>query len=531
MTPAAWAAGLGWWIAAGKVILFSVGNATFLADRPAADLAWVYLGLAGLAACGAPALAAWLERRTPGHALGWLLLAAVPPVLAAALGVAADLPGAALALLILAHLYGIATEIAFWLVAGAWLPPPELRRATVWICLAAALGGCAGGLAAERLLIFGASTALSLGMLLALGGAGLWLAAGVRALRESSSTASVPDEDGPPSTAASWAEILAHPLGPPLGAAMFLLTLVWSLTEFLCLGRYQELLIEQANYTPEDFGRWLALLFAVLQLVECLGILLLAGPVTRLAPPSVRSALFPLGALVTLLLLAPDLHLLWPVLLAHAYTEAVSNALFDPVHASNVAAVPARLQSRLRAFADGICYPLGMAAGALILLAAPATDDAPQLILLLATSGAILFLGVGLFTGAMIGPSLLSELGLTTEVGSRPSRAVLRTARRALDPWSRRASLRDALLAARDRSAERDEVRRRVDRADRRAVRTAFVLARRCDPEGPTPRLEAMLDARSPERRALAAEALLSLPLRGLFRPFVPALRRRYLPR
>ena len=64
--------------------------------------------------------------------------------------------------------------------------------------------------------------------------------------------------------------------------------------------------------------------------------------------------------------------------------------------------------------------------------------------------------------------------------------------------------------------------------ADRRALRTAFALARRCDPGGPTARLETLLDSRSAERRALVVEAVLSLPLRRLFLPLLPALRRRY---
>ena len=40
--------------------------------------------------------------------------------------------------------------------------------------------------------------------------------------------------------------------------------------------------------------------------------------------------------------------------------------------------------------------------------------------------------------------------------------------------------------------------------------------------------LEVLLDSRSAETRALTIEALLSLPVRSLFQPFVPALRRRY---
>ncbi len=530
-TPAARAALLGAWISAAKVVLFTVGSASFLADRPAGELAWVYLGLAVLAAGCAVAMAPRLEDMPPVQSLARLLVASMAATAALALGLALAVPGAPWALLVTAHLYNIATEIVFWLVATAWLPPPELRRAAVWICLAAALGGCAGGLAVERLLVLGPAAALAVAMAGAALGALLALSFGQRALGPVAAETALADQAAATTLPeVRWGEVLAHPLGPPLGAAAFLLTLVWSLTEFMCLARYQD------RYEAAVLGPKLAWIFAVLQLVEFACILLLSGPATRWVPPAWRSVLFPLGALVTLLILGvhpvqfgPD-QPLWPLLLAHAYTEAASNALFDPVHASNVAAVPARLQARLRAFADGICYPLGMAAGALLLLLAQAGPDAQQLVLLLATTAAMLFVGVGLFTGTMIGPSLLTELGLTAEVGTPPTATELRAARRAMAPWVRRTALRDRLLTARRPAPAAEEVRRRVERADRRALRAAFALARRCDPGGPTARLETLLDSRSPERRALAVEAMLSLPLRRLFLPFLPALRRRYLP-
>ena len=532
LTPGVRAAVLGAWISAAKVVLFTVGSASFLTGRPAAELAWVYLGLAALAAGSAVAMAPRLERLPPARSLVRLLLASIAATLALALGLAGDVPGSSCALLILAHLYNIASEIVFWLVVAAWLPPPELRRATVWICLAAALGGFAGGLAVERLLVLGPAAALTVGTLAAALGALIALRTGDRAIRPAVDERSVDADTATPAPEIRWREVLANPLGPPLGAAAFLLTLVWSMTEFMCLARYQEL------YSPAELGPQLARIFAVLQLVEFACILLLSGPATRWVPPAWRSVLFPLGALATLQLLG--LHAtepqgstgppLWPILVAHAYTEAASNALFDPVHASNVAAVPARLQARLRAFSDGICYPMGMAAGAVVLLAAQSDADSLELTLLLATTAAMLFVGVGIFTGTMIGPSLLNELGLTAEVGALPSRGELRAALRTLAPWARRSGLRDRLLARLRDGPASDDLRLRVERADRRALRAAFALARRCDPGGPTARLETLLDSRSPERRALVVEAVLSLPLRRLFLPFVPALRRRYLP-
>jgi hypothetical protein len=515
-------------ISAAKVALFAVGSGSFLAVHPAAELAWVYLGLAAIAATTALALAPRLEQARPVRALHRLLLAAAVLTAAAGGALVLELPWAPLALLILAHLYNIASEIVLWLVAAAWLPAPDLRRATVWICLATALGGFVGGIGVERLLAFGDTTALLGATLPALLYAGLWLAAGERALERDGGGGSPPGEEAAfdgVAPAASWRALFAHPLGPPLGAASFMLTLVWVLTEFLCFARYQQVL------DPSALPAFVARLFAVLQLVEFVGIALCAGPLTRWVPPTWRSVVFPGGALLTLLWMNREGSGLAAVMVAHAYTEAASNALFDPTHASNFAAVPLRLQPRLRAVSEGVCYPLGMAAGGVVLLLAPGHGDlALPFVTLIATIAAMLFVGVGAFTGSMIGPALLTALGLTAEVGAPASRRELRAARRALVPWARRAALRHRLLGSLGHGPAAERTGHRIERADRRAVRRLFALARRCDHGGPMTRLEVLLDSRSPELRALVVEAVLSLPPRRLFLPFQPVLRRRYLP-
>jgi hypothetical protein len=306
-----------------------------------------------------------------------------------------------------------------------------------------------------------------------------------------------------------------------------MLTFVWVLTEFLCLARYQSL-----DLDPGSLARLLANIFAMLQLVEFACIALFAGPVTRRVPPVWRSLIFPGGALLTLLWMSREPSTLAATVLAHAYTEAASNALFDPVHASNFAAVPLRLQPRLRAASEGICYPLGMAAGAIAILLAPPptqTVEALEPIMLTAMVAGLLFVGVGAFTGIMIAPSLLTALGLTMEVGPAPPRAQLHAASRALTPWARRTSLRHQLLLVRGGRIDSNPLARRVDRADRRALSEAFAQARRCDQGGALPQLEVLLDSRNLELRALVVETLLSLPVRPLFLPFLPALRRRYL--
>ena len=86
-------------------------------------------------------------------------------------------------------------------------------------------------------------TALLAGTLAPMLYAALWLAASDRALGHGGADSSTPTDE--PATVATgpagtWSALFAHPLGPPLGAASFMLTFVWVLTEFLCFARYQQ---------------------------------------------------------------------------------------------------------------------------------------------------------------------------------------------------------------------------------------------------------------------------------------------------
>ena len=378
----------------------------------------------------------------------------------------------------LAHLYNIGSEILLWLVAAAWLPAPELRRATVWIYLATALGGFVGGVGVERLLPFGATMACLTVTLAGTGYGALWLRRSL-ALPGRGSELPAGQHSGPvvPAVAAggAWRVLISHPLGPLLGAGSFMLTLVWVMTEFLCLSVY-ELRIPD----PEALARFLAGLYAGLQLVEFGCTALVTGLVTRRLSPLARSILFPLGALLSLLLLGRSFSLP-AAIIAHAYTEAASNGLFDPVHASNFAAVPTRLQARIRSVSEGVCYPLGMAAGGLALLLGPGQDNL-ELVLIPTALAAFLFVAVGAFTGIMVTPSLLTALGLAAELGAAPRAADLRAASRALAPWARRTRLRQRLLHARAGARPGTALGRWIARADRRALAEAFARARDCDP-------------------------------------------------
>lgn len=514
-------------VSATKVALFAIGSSAFLATYGAAGLPWFYIALAILAASASLVLAPLLERGCPVIGMLGLLGATAVLVLAVAAGLALGVPGAPAALLLLGHVFNIASEILLWVMAAAWLPVPDLRRGTVWIYLATALGGFAGGVGAERLLVLGPAVACATISLLGSLYAGLWLKRSLALPdRGSARPAFAPeDEDGGgvrDEAGGGWRGLLGHPLGPLLCASSFMLTLVWGMTEYLCFAVY-----EQRFSDPNALARFLAAIYAVQQLVELVCVAVVTGPATRRMSPVGRTILFPLGSLLSLLAMGRGFDLP-ATILAHSHTEAVSNGLFDPVHASNFAAVPHRMQARVRSVSEGVCYPMGMAAGALLLLAGPGQEDL-TLVLAATVGAASVFLAVALFTGVMVAPALLTELGLSAEIGPPPRRAALRAAARALEPWARRTRLRQRLLVARAGSPRISLIERRVARANRRALAEVFARAKSCHSGSLLPQLEVLLDSRRLELRALVAEAVLSLPVRPLFIAFLPALRTTYL--
>lgn len=509
-------------ISAAKIGLFAIGSSALLEASGIADLPMFYLGLAGAAGLIALALAAQTQRHHPIDVLAVVLVviaafgACVPPLLS--LG----RPGA-IALLSVAHLFNIVTEILLWLVAARWLPPPELRRVTMWVFLAYSFGGLIGGIATHALLELGAGIACGA---VAMSGALVALTViswSRRAPHRGGArveTAGADEEPASMVTALSQYRRIArdYPLVLLLAASSFMMTLVYVLTEYLCFAVYAES-VGDRQATAAFFTN----LYAWAQALEFLVVLVAAGPVTRRVSPLVRNILFPLGSLVTLLGLVHARGTVSAVV-AHLHTEAVSNGLFDPVHNANFVVLPVQHHPPVRAVTEGLAYPAGMAAGAFTLLAAQSSGL--QLIEATAQGVALLFVMVGVAIGVQLVPTLLLALGRFTEQRGPYDRRAIARAARELAGSARRCSAR---LMIRD--GLRDPARlRRLDAANREALARALHRAAALDPSGTIRILGDRLEHDDPDVRALAVEGLFSLPVRPIFAPFLPVLRACYLP-
>lgn len=398
-------------LSAGKVLLYTSGTTLFLARQGIEALPALYLALAAIATLASLGLAAVIDRVAshlllPGLACvvaigtGGLLLASVFEWRL--------LPAA---ILVAAHVYDIVTDIVFWVLAAAFFDNLRLRRLTPRFYLAIAAGGSAAGLVAERVLATVPADALlwpviGLCCLAALalgrcpeggGSAGAEAASGGSAGAESSDGAGLmrPGELG---------RFLArHPFAFLLALNSMLLTAVYSLTEYVAYAIYAE------SYPDEvELGRFLALLFAALQLAEFAVLWFGARRIVERAGPVLRNLLFPVASLVCLAALVFQPRLGWAIL-AHLNTEAVSNGVFEPVNATNYGALPVAVHGRARTLADGIFYPIGMAFAGLMLALLPATD-ATFRATVLALLAAAIFVVLNFVVARAYLPTLLQQV-------------------------------------------------------------------------------------------------------------------------
>ena len=374
-------------------------------------------------------------------------------------------------------------------------------------------------------------TALLAGTLAPMLYAALWLAASNRALGHGGADGSMPtDEPAAVATgpAGTWSALFAHPLGPPLGAASFMLTFVWVLTEFLCFARYQQMV------DPDALPEFLARIYALLQLAEFACIALFAGPVTRWVPPVWRSVDLPRG------------RALEPAVDESGGERALGRGGRTRLHGIGLErAVRSDPCQQLRGGPD-----------------AAASKAAGR------DRGGLLSLGDGGrrhgASGRLPGPErrraaarhgdrhhrrhavrrrrrvhrhhdrAVAADGPRADGGGRcrhPPAPSWRAARAALAPWARRVRAAGIgcwpawAMAPLPTGSAAGWIARIAARCGRYSPRRAAATG-----TGRCPGSRSCSTAAAPSCGRWSSEAVLSLPLRRLFLPFQPALRRRYLP-
>ena len=197
--------------------------------------------------------------------------------------------------------------------------------------------------------------------------------------------------------------VARYPLILLIALNALMLTVLYGLCEYLVFTIYAERYQDEAALT-----RFLALMFAGIQVLE-LGLLYVLGrPLLERAGPLARNLVFPITSLVCLIGFAFGQKL--PAAIAtHLNAEAISNAVFQPVNNANYAALPLRYQGRVRTLADGVFYPAGLALAGVMLLSLQDRLALAQVIFI-AIVFALVFLLLNLGVGALFLPTLLRNL-------------------------------------------------------------------------------------------------------------------------
>ena len=392
-------------LAAAKVMLSTLSVALFLVEEGPGQLPLFYVILA-LVSIVLSAAASGLVDRVPKMALGQtVFLATVVGAAALRLPIALDVPAVSYGVLASAHFYEIVLDIVFWVVVAAYLDVIELKRGTALIYMALAAGGVAGGVLTSALAQFVPTEDL----LLALPVLGLIAAAqfglAKRRLQE------LPDPHPREVKAPGPTEILRllprvvarYPLILLIAFNALLLTILYGLCEFLVLTVYAERFPTEAALT-----RFLALMFAGIQVFEFALLYVVTRPLLERAGPLARNLVFPLTSLVGLIGLAAG-HNLPAAITTHLNAEAISNAVFQPVNNVNYAALPLRFHGRVRTLADGIFYPSGLALAGVMLLSLEGRLALAQ-VTFTAIAFALVFILFNVGVGVLYLPGLVRNL-------------------------------------------------------------------------------------------------------------------------
>ena len=392
-------------LAAAKVMLSTLSVALFLVEEGPGQLPLFYVILA-LVSIVLSAAASGLVDRVPKMALGQtVFLATVVGAAALRLPIALDVPAVSYGVLASAHFYEIVLDIVFWVVVAAYLDVIELKRGTALIYMALAAGGVAGGVLTSALAQFVPTEDL----LLALPVLGLIAAAqfglAKRRLQE------LPDPHPREVKAPGPTEILRllprvvarYPLILLIAFNALLLTILYGLCEFLVLTVYAERFPTEAALT-----RFLALMFAGIQVFEFALLYVVTRPLLERAGPLARNLVFPLTSLAGLIGLAAG-HNLPAAITTHLNAEAISNAVFQPVNNVNYAALPLRFHGRVRTLADGIFYPSGLALAGVMLLSLEGRLALAQ-VTFTAIAFALVFILFNVGVGVLYLPGLVRNL-------------------------------------------------------------------------------------------------------------------------
>lgn len=400
------------------IILLAIGSAQVLIGEGSDALPTVYLLLAGVSVPLASGISASLGRWSVARISRNVSLASLFLVVGLRIGLAADLPGAALVICITAYALEILFDTLFWLSASEHLPTLELKRHTPFLAAAFGLGGILAGFVATAFCQVLPGEDL---LLLTAGFFALCVFQYRRIERMQTDVAAGVDDDEPEpglieALRSSFGVVRTFPIIGAISGGVLLMAALFCLQDYLAMTTY-----EAAFPDADALSSFMAMVYAGHQAAE---LIILAGfgrLILERAGPVLRNLIFPLTTCTGLVTLFGYRDLASAVFV-HANVIALSNAVFEPVKTLNFAALPYRVLAQVRMLVDGVLYPLGIALSALGLLWLQ-SQGGVSLTLLVSMGTSAVFVGVAAATGTMFLPNLLRSLRLRAITPAEYARA------------------------------------------------------------------------------------------------------------
>ena len=336
---------------AANAVLGTIAWAVFLAERGPDELPLFYLALAALSIPLASALSTVIDRWSRIRIFQGLMVGlAVVAVVLWLLG-PLRLPAVPYAIYLTSHILDIAGLLVFWLLVSEYFTTLDLKRSTTTLAMGLALGGVLGGGAA--MLLAEALNASDLLLVLpplcvAMIGQVIWLDRLLEPIGGAPSGAEDTPDNAPGllDGLRSLPVLMLHfPLALLTSAGVLLATVLYCFQEYLVFTVYAAAFPE-----ADELTRFLAALYAGLQLVEVILLYAVSRPLIAHSGPVLRNAIFPLTTLVSLGWLGLTFQLPAAVL-SHTNSDAVYNAIYEPVRTLNFVALPLRILGRVRTVA------------------------------------------------------------------------------------------------------------------------------------------------------------------------------------
>jgi hypothetical protein len=507
-------------LSAANVMLGAIASALFLVERGPDELPLFYLMLAAASIPLASALSMVIDRWSRIRLFQGLMLVSAAFSVALWLLAPLGLPAVPHAIYLASYALDINGPLLFWVLASEYFTTLDLKRSTVALAMGLAFGGALGGGAVTLLYeAMGAADLLLLlpPLFLAMIGQAAWLGRRLEAIGEVPAGAEHGPDDEPGSLDGLRrlsALMLRYRLALLTAASLLLVTVLY------CFQQYLVFIVYAAAFSdPDDLGRFLAALFAGLQVAEFVLLYAVSRPLMTKTGPVLRNAVFPLTTLASLGGFALTFQLPAAVL-CHGNIEAVSNAVYEPVRTLNHTALPLRVLGRVRTVADGMIYPAAIALSGALLLVLQAHLTLPGIAIVTLVCG-VAFLAVEIALGRSFLPTLVRSLragalglaDVTAGLRSLPASftADVRHLLEGEDPESRAVGL--ALALRLDPGAILEPVCALTPGADPTTRRAIAAVLARAHVDAALPVVRGLLTSGDPAQQALGLQVALA---RGL---------------